>query len=48
MLLVMLSPEPETVDAPPIAAIPAHVKALVKAGLARGAFRSKLDVVAGV
>ena len=41
MLLVMLSPEPETVNAPPVVAAPAHVKAPVKAGLARGAFKFK-------
>jgi hypothetical protein len=46
MLVVMLSPEPETVNALPIVAEPAHVKGPVKAGLAFGAFRSKLTVVA--
>ena len=43
---VTLRPEPETVNTPPIVAAPAHVKAHVKAGLAFGAFRSKLTVVA--
>ena len=46
MLVVMLSPEPETLNDPPIAASPTHYKVLVKVGLARGAFRSKLVVVA--